>query len=185
MATSSVASLVLGTPELAAAIDSCTQLMPGVPASKENVQPMWDYMCKQQEDGGVWMMTGEHTEVMFSCSQWGKKIGRRLSVRVEGPIEPISGASRDPFHRAWVDDKRFDWSIDGFVEALAWTRAVVDGVNRGDFCSRCRVDGVDIRPGGVARLNPCKKLRSHPLPYCVRCSMEVALGEPPQKKARQ
>ena len=183
------ASAVLGVPELAAAIDSCTELFPGVAASKANLQPMWEYLCSQREKQNCVLIKGEHTEVMFSSVNTGsgKKSVRKLFVRVEGPIEPVSGPRdsiyRHPF-RCWVDDKHFDWSIDGVAEALAWTKNVVDGVNREDFCSRCRVDGIDTTPEGDRQVMPCKKLRKHPLPYCVRCSLEIAVGEPNVKKAR-
>ena len=143
MATPSV-SAILGTPEFAASVDACTELFPGVPASKENLQPLWEYLCSQHEKNNCLMTQGDHTEVMLGSTLrgTGRKSVRKLFVRVEGPIEPARGPDsreyRNPV-RAWVDDKSFDWSIDGFVEAL----------------------------------------------YCARCSMEMALGGPPVKKARQ
>ena len=46
MATPSV-SAVLSTPEIAAAIDACTELWPGVSTSKENIAPLWAHMCQK------------------------------------------------------------------------------------------------------------------------------------------
>ena len=42
MATSSLEA-ALGTPEIVRGIDSCTQLFPGAPASKQNMQPLWEH----------------------------------------------------------------------------------------------------------------------------------------------
>lgn len=184
------ASAVLGTPELAAAIDACTELFPGVPASKENVQPMWDYMCKLSEQNEVLLIKDDSREVMLAglrCGH-GKKSTFKLRAKVEGPIEPVRGVDPNPHRmalRAWIDDKSFDWSIDGFIKALAWAKDVAGKVRRGDFCSRCRIDGYTTDENGRIAQHACKKLCRHPLPYCVRCSVEMALGEPPVKRARQ
>ena len=183
MATPSV-SAVLGMPEIAAAIDACTELYPGVAASKENVAPLWAHMCQK----AAWGMQLKGTVLMFARRMEGsrKNASSRLSVSVEGPREPVRGAPDPNFPnrpiRAHIDCKLFDWTVDGFIEALIWAKDVVDRVEREDFCPRCRVDGYRALPRYEL---PVKRLRSRPLAYCVDCAMEVALGEPPVKRAHQ
>ena len=176
MATSSVQAAP-GTPEIARCIDSCTQLLPGVPASTQNMQPLWEHISETKpwsyEDSGV---------PIFMVHYRAKKLA--LHVSIEGPLEPIANGLPRLTSRAPIQfRKSFDWSIDGLVEALAYAKHIADRVRRKDFCSRCRIDGLK-KNASDELVKPVKELKAHPLPYCAECMLDLATGGPPQKRAR-
>ena len=177
MATSSVQA-ALGTPEIVRCIDSCTQLLPGVPASTQNIQPSWEHISETKS----WSTYDD--DVLIAMVNYRRKKGA-LHVNIEGPVEPIANDLPGAWHthRALVNRKSFDWSIDGLVEALAYAKHIADRVRRKDFCSRCRIDGLK-KNASDELVKPVKELKAHPLPYCAECMLDLATGGPPQKKAR-
>ena len=180
MATSS-AEAVFCTPEIVRHIDTCTQLLPGVPASKRNLQPLWEHISDKKS----WIDSEDDVQVVLMLHSLTKNKSR-LEVHIEGPIEALADSRPQPFYgdvRTSIAAKSFEWSIDGLTEALAYARSVADRVRLKDFCPRCRVDGFKKTDQGAFE-NPHKKLKAHPLPYCADCTLGLAIGGPPQKKAR-
>ena len=170
MATPSV-DAVLCTPEIVQRINSCTELLPGVPASKENLQPLWQHISGMKH----WSSSEDDVQITLMHQSRGKK-NDRLEVHIDGPIEAN-------LRRTSIERTSFEWSIDGLTEALAYAKSTADRVRRKDFCSRCRVDGftnTDQEP-----VHPQKRLKARPLPYCAECTLDLATGGPAQKKARR
>ena len=183
MATSSVA-LALALPEVVAAVDSFNELLPGVPSTPENLQPLLDLLIQKGERGEVWALEEPacHVSLYVAIQTLRSKKTSSLRVAVKGPIEPTTDTGfviRDDF-RTWITSRSFPVTIDGLVDALAWAKDVATRVRSGDFCPRCRRDGYALR-GAV----PCKKLRARPLPLCEDCALEMALGAPAEKRARR
>ena len=176
MATSSLAA-ALETPEIVRRIDSCTGLLPGVPASKENLQPLFDYICTKHS----WSSEQDDVKIIIYLQTRKKK---ELEVVIEGPVETV--ASDVPGfwgeHRARIEQKVFVSSVDKLAEALAYAKHTAERVRRKDFCSRCCRDGVNKVNDKI--VVPVKKLKAHPLPYCASCTLDLATGGPPQKKVR-
>ena len=170
MATSSLAA-ALETPEIVRHIDSCTGLLPGVPASTENMQPLWKYISEQKH----WSNSEDDVQITLMLQSRGKK-NHRLEVHIDGPLET-------EFRRTSVERTSFEWSIDGLTEALAYAKSTADRVRHKDFCSRCRVNGFTNTDQGV--VHPRKRLKARPLPYCAECTLDLATGGPVQKKARR
>ena len=178
MATSSLAA-ALETPEIVRCIDSCTQLLPGVPASTENLQQLWELISEKKS----W--SNDEDDVLISIMHQGNrgKKNARLEVQIGGPIETIANDLQGYWcvQRAVIDKKCFEWSVHGLAEALAYAKHTGDRVRRKEFCDRCRLDGLNKTEKLVC---PVKKLKAHGLPYCAACTLDLAVGGPPQKKAR-
>jgi hypothetical protein len=205
MATSSVAA-ALALPEIVAAVDSFNELLPGVPASKENLRPMWESLRKkafklEEPACRIWL----HIEDALLKPRSGTDRAARLRagidktarlqvlvVNVSGPVEateavtcPRLALSLENW-RVPLDAKGFDATIDGFADALAWGKDMAKRVRDEDFCERCRSDGFAADSAFEGRKGfPHKRMRARPLPICAECSMEVALGAPPAKRARR
>ena len=178
MATSSLAA-ALEKPEIVRRIDSCTELLPGVPASTENVQPLWKYMCTKQ----VWSSEQDDVKIIIYHIKV-RKEKARLDVVIEGPVETVASDVQGFWseHRAPIERKSFEGSVNGLVEALAYMKHTAERVRCKDFCSRCCRDGVNKVNEKI--VVPVKKLKAHPLPYCASCTLDLATGGPPQKKVR-
>ena len=173
MATSSLEA-ALATPEIVQPIDSCTELLPGVPASTENVQPLWKYISEKK----CWGIYDE--DVWIKVFLQGKKKSK-LEIEVEGPVESCAWICAP--QRAFLERKSFEGSVNGLVEALAYMKHTAERVRCKDFCSRCCRDGV--KKVNEKIVVPVKKLKADQLPYCASCTLDLATGGPPQKKVRQ
>ena len=181
MATSSLAA-ALETPEIVRHIDSCTELLPGVPSSTENVQPLWKYICTKQ----VWSSEQDDVKIIIYHIKV-RKQKARLDVVIEGPVETVASELQGfsgfwGENRAPIERKSFEGSVNGLTEALAYAKHTAERVRCKAFCSRCCRDGVKKVNGKI--VVPVKKLKAHPLSYCASCTLDLATGGPPQKKVR-
>ena len=179
MATSSLAA-ALEKPEIVRHIDSCTELLPGVPASKENLQPLFDYICTKHS----WSSEQDDVKIIIYLQTRKKK---ELEVVIEGPVETVASELQGfsgfwGENRAPIERKSFEGSVNGLVEALAYAKHTAERVRCKAFCSRCCRDGVNKVNEKI--VVPVKKLKAHPLPYCASCTLDLATGGPPQKKVR-
>jgi len=164
--TSSSIAAALALPEVLAAVDAFNELLPGVPNSKENLMPLWDYLIQLAANGDGYELRGSGWSIRVGIYDRTRKKPGILQVIIyfEGPIE--SGV---PF-RSVIDWRRVPAAIDNLAEVLAWGKQVAQRVREEDFCDRCEA--------------PAKKLRARPLPFCARCSMDVSLGAPAAKRRR-
>ena len=172
MATSSVAA-ALAVAEVVAAVDGFTELSPGVPASREALQPLWDMLLQKVEfESSFHAVTTPACSIRLMITGRTSKKAGDLRVFVCGPIEEPSALEE---RRAFVESKRFPATLGGLADGLAWAKHAAARVRQGEFCERCRVDG------GPA---PRKRLRAPPWPVCAGCAFEMSLGEPAEKRAR-
>ena len=180
MATSSVAA-ALALPELVAAVDSFNELLPGVPSTPENLQPLLNLLIQKGERGEYWALEEPacHVSLYVAIQTLRSKKTSNLRVVVRGPIEPGLTAPGLQDFRTWITSRSFPVTVDGLAETLAWAKDLANRLRSEDFCPRCR------RDGWVQQRSPCKKLRARPLPMCEECAFEVALGAPPEKRARR
>ena len=163
MATSSLAE-ALETPEIVRLIDSYTELLPGVPSSTENVQPLWKYISENKSWNDC------EDDVFIKIIAQGRK-RPRLEVEVQG-----GAPQRDFFER-----KSFEGSVNGLVEALAYAKYTANKVRAKEFCGRC----LTAKTFDGKRDFPVKRLKAEPLPYCAQCALQLAIGRAPQKKMRK
>ena len=184
MATSPVAA-ALALPHVVAAVDSFNELLPGVAASAENLQPMWEhlsallprekYICREEP---CEIRIVERNVSKGGCSR------QMLEVAVLGPAEasvPLRLVDcHDTVWRKKIAIAQFEWDLDGFAAALAWAKDLANRARQGEFCERCRTDFVPDTCD-----YPVRRLRARPLPMCAECALEMALGAPPEKRARR
>ena len=182
MATPAV-SAVLNAPELAAAIDGCTALAPGVPASPETMAALFAYVDKQLESPftlDVDHPDGYATNVVKFAK---RKIKRRqwLLVSVVGPLEwwrnRMQGRVIDQRTHSLRAVDKFEYSVAGLSAGLAWAKQLTGRVARGEYCPRCRVDGAPTSAlvTDAHTEPPRKKLRMSCSAYCEYCTLAKAL----------
>ena len=185
MATSSVAA-ALAIPHVVAVVDSFNELLPGVPASEENLQPLLEFLRKEQLklEEPAYRITIHLEKSRGACTC--------LVAHVWGPLES-SESVMNPVLKRSVGDYRvsvvaqgLEASTDGLAKALAWSKDMAKRVRDEDFCKHCRRDGFAADSAIEGRKGfPRKVLRARPLPMCAECALAEAVKAPPAKKPRR
>jgi len=154
---------------LAAAVDESNELLPGVQASKETLQPLWEYLIQMAAtEERIHDLSDAKCGILVGIHERTQEYPGIIHVRVLGPIEPAARL------RCVIGMKSWPACIDNLAEALAWGKHVAKRVRDKDFCELCCCDGEA----------PIKNLRARSLPFCARCSMDVSLGAPAVKRRR-
>ena len=193
MATPTMAT-ILHTPQIAAAIDSCTEIIPGMPATRANLKILLDRFSEgvegvggsdllvlSMDQGLEWLDGGKVVFSVFNSRQK-KSVNRLLKVTIRAPAEWVQYPGiRTPFHEnCIVDEKVFILSEDGLVTALAWAKERATRLKAENYCTPCRVDGARTKPtrplpDDVEQPLPRKKLKISGASLCVDCTFKCAV----------
>ena len=189
---SSLLSAVMETPEIAAAITSCNEILPGMPASRANLKALLDHFAEDERGGSLNMVLpcegpeflegGTVTFRTFTRREKKQK-NRFLNVFIVSAKEWTSqtqypGLSLQPPYRVScsIDVKVFDYTEDGLLAALVWVKDRTKYLKAEHYCPSCRVDGPRTRPApGVECVRPKKKLKITGAPFCVDCTFKRAV----------
>ena len=182
---------VLRTPELAAAIDECNELLPGVPANEGNLRSLLEAIekgggsCRPgcmivSHRGATWLHGGsvqftKTTKIGATRSSRSLVLHVSVKSRPEYSIHGDGSVLDFPPSVAW---RQFAWSTAGLADALAWAKGLATRLSPEHFCPRCRVDGG--RSEEIARDEersepPRKKLKLSGAPFCADCAMKAAI----------
>ena len=180
---------ILHTPQLAAAIDACTEIVPGMPAARANLKILLDRLSVGIEvsvlDGGPereWLDGGKVTFERLAYSR-GKKVPPYIKVRIcsTGEWFQIKGIPYPVHEPCMVDEKGFEFTEDGLVTAPAWTKERATRLKAENYCGPCRVDGARTKPTRMLPddaehpARPRKKLKISGGPLCVDCTFKCAV----------
>ena len=114
---------ILHTPQLAAAIDACTEIIPGLPATQANLKTLLDRLAGSEVtvsyEGPEWLDGGK---VMFERCMYkaGKKVPPYINVKIYSPDEweRIKGVRLFQCP-CWIAANGFDFTEVGLVACLA------------------------------------------------------------------
>ena len=185
-------SAVMEIPEIAAAITSCNEILPGMPATRANLKALLDHFAEDERGGSRDMvLTCEGPELLDGGTVTFRTFTRRekkqkkrfLHVFIDSAREWTSGTNirgfePPPSYRmaCSIDVKVFDFTEDGLVAALAWVKDRTKHLKAEHYCPSCRVDGPRTRPPpGVECARPTKKLKITGAPFCVDCTFKRAV----------
>ena len=164
MATPSLQDVLATEPGLTARIDAMTELIPGVPASKENLRTLLEQLIKDGrfESGG-----SDGTSIVFYVTKNRKK--KDLMVKLLGNLERIRTAEFEYNQRACVCLEVFKCNEDGLLEAFLYAKQSKKRYREEGTCPDCD------RPGGDEPLR--KKLKAMGMPKCETCMLKAIVGE--------
>ena len=185
-------SAVMEIPEIAAVITSCNEILPGMPASRANLQALLDHFAEDERGGSRDMvLTCEGPELLDGGTVTFRTFTRRekkqktrfLHVFIDSAKEwasvtNIPSLPPAPPYRTTcsIDVKVFDYTEDGLLAALAWVKDRTKHLKAEHYCPSCRVDGPRTRPPpGVECARPKKKLKIIGAPFCVDCTFKHAV----------
>ena len=164
MATPSLQDILAIEPGLADSIDAMTELIPGVPASKENLKTLLEQLIK---DGRFESKGSDGTSIVFYVIKNRKK--KDLMVKLLGNLERIRTAEFEYNQRACVCLEVFKCNEEGLLEAFLYAKQSKKRYREEGTCPDCD------RPGGDEPLR--KRLKAMGMPKCESCMLKAIVGE--------
>ena len=151
-------------PGLAAKIDAMTELIPGVPASKENLKTLLEQLVKD----GRFESGGSHDiSIVFYVIKNRKK--KELIVKLLGKGERIRTADLEYNQRPCVCHKVFKCTEEGLLEGLLYAKQSKKRYREEGPCPDCN------RTDETQPLS--KKLKAMGMPKCESCMLKAIVGE--------
>ena len=162
MAASSLQDILAKEPGLAAKIDAMTELLPGVPASKENLKTLLEHLMKEGSFASDTDETSK-TSILFLVQQYrGKK---EFEAQVLGKVEVVRSANGVYDRQPCVCSKVFKCTEEGFLDALLYAKQNRKRYREEGPCPDC-VRSHESHP-------PKKKLKAKGMPKCEECMFKA------------
>ena len=162
MATSALQDILAAEPGLANTIDAMTELIPGVPASKENLKTLLEHLMKE---GSFDLEGTDETRVLLLVAKCRKKT--RIEVQLLGKAEVIRWEHEVYNQRPCVCIQLFECTEDGLLEALLYAKQNRKRYREEGPCPDC-VRSHESHP-------PKKKLKAKGMPKCEECMLRAIL----------
>ena len=164
MAASSLQDILATEPGLAAKIDEMTELLPGVPASKQNLKTLLDHLMKR----GYFDLGGnDDTSIQFHVAKLKRK--KDFMVKVLGKAEVVRRADFEFNERPCVCGEVFPCTEEGFLEGLLYAKQNRKRYRDEGPCLDC-VRSHESHP-------PKKKLKAKGMPKCEECMIKAIVAE--------
>ena len=164
MAASCLQDILATEPGLAAKIDAMTELIPGVPASKENLKTLLEQLVKD----GRFESGGSHDiSIVFYVIKNRKK--KELIVKLLGKGERIRTADLEYNQRPCVCHKVFKCTEEGLLEGLLYAKQSKKRYREEGPCPDCN------RTDETQPLR--KRLKAMGMPKCETCMLKAIVGE--------
>ena len=164
MATPSLQDILATEPGLAARIDAMTELIPGVPASKDNLKTLLEQLIK---DGRFETGGSDDISIVFHVTKTRKK--KELMVKLLGKAERIRTADLEYNQKPSVCVGVFQCNEEGLLEGLLYAKQCKKRYREEGPCPDCH------RPGGDEPLR--KRLKALGMPKCENCMLKAIVGE--------
>ena len=173
MATPTLQDVLAAVPAVAELVDQMTELLPGCPASEQNLQTLWGHLQ------GVARKSLEHPDgflVVLQMISKRKGVYQTMHVQVLG--KPVECRRRDgnnfPF-RPLICKETHRNTGEGLLQCLIFARQVLQRYRAEGACPGCCT--------GFAGL-PVRKLKAVGMPRCAVCMLTAVISGVPCKRAR-
>ena len=174
MATPSLQDVLARVPAVVQIVDGFTELLPGCPASKQNLQTLWSHMQ------GVVSREYSFPDgclVVLELDSKKKKVYQDLRVKVLGTCV---AARRDGRLYTWlrptIGRETHKNTGAGLLQCLLFARQVLQRYRAEGACPGCC--SADLAP------NPVRRLKAAGMPRCAACMISGVISPPPPKRAR-
>ena len=163
MATSALQDILAREPGLATRIDEMTELIPGVPASKENLKTLLEHLMKQ---GSFDLGGTDDTCIEFHVAKLKKK--KDFMVKVLGKAEVVRRADFEFNERPCVCGEVFPCTEEGLLEGLLYAKQNRKRYREEGPCPDC-VRSHESHP-------PKKKLKAKGMSKCEDCIVKAIVA---------
>ena len=158
MAASSLQDILAKEPGLAAKIDAMTELLPGVPASKQNLKTLLEYVVKTDV---IAVKDIDNIMIDIVVNERRRKKELLVSVLQKGP--PTRGDQE--WSHVWCES--FECTEDGLLKALITAKQNRKRYREEGPCPDC-----DSPDGNEPQR---KKLRAKGMPKCEECMLRAVV----------
>ena len=173
MATPSLQDVLAAVPAVAELVDQMTELLPGCPASEQNLQTLWNHLQ------GVVTKELEHPDgflVVLQMDSKRKGVYQTMHVQVMG--KPVDCRRRDGSNfplRPFICKETHRNTGEGLLQCLIFARQSLYRYSIEGACPSCC--------SGFAGL-PVRKFKAAGMPRCADCMLKAVISGPPSKRAR-
>ena len=157
MAASSLHDIFATEPGLSAKIDAMTELIPGVPASKQNLKTLLKHLMKR---GHFDLGGNDDTSIEFHVANLKKK--KDFMVKVLGKAEVVRRRDFEFNERPCVCGEVFPCTEEGLLEGLLYAKQNRKRYREEGPCPDCDRRSHESHP-------PKKKLKAKGMPKCEDC----------------
>ena len=171
MATPSLQDVLAAVPAVAELVDQMTELLPGCPASEQNLQTLWAYLQ------GVVYREYASGELLVVLQLASKRKGVYQDCHVQVLGKPVDCRRGDQtFHlRLHICKETHRNTSEGLLQCLLFARHSLHRYSAEGACPGCCT--------GFAEL-PVRKLKAVGMPRCADCMLTAVISGPPSKRAR-
>ena len=173
MATPSLQDVLAAVPAVAELVDQMTELLPGCPASEQNLQTLWGHLQ------GVTQKSLEHPDGHLVVLQlFSKKKGVYQTMHVQVMGKPVDCRRRDGSNfplRPRISEETHRNTSEGLLQCLLFARHSLHRYSAEGACPGCCT--------GFAGL-PVRQLKAVGMPRCADCMLTALISGPPSKRAR-
>ena len=175
MATPTLQDVLAAVPAVAQLVDQMTELLPGCPASEQNLQTLWKHMqnvvCREYPfpDGCLVTLELDHMKKKVYQDLHVKVLGTCVAARRDGQIYT--------FLRPCISSETHKNTGAGLLQGLLFARQVLQRYRAEGACPGCC--SADLAPV------PVRKLKAVGMPRCAPCMLTAVISSgPPCKRAR-
>ena len=169
MAAPSLQDVLAAVPAVAEQVDGMTELLPGVPSSKENLNTRWQYI--NRADGMPFALLDDADGMCVFMEGFSTRKGKyqNLRVIVQGKPENCRRDNRTYLLRPQIcshTDKNTD---EGFFECLLFAKRSLKRYREEGPCPACMSSSDEA-------VQPVKKLKAMRMPQCEKCMLKAIVG---------
>ena len=171
MAAPSLQEVLAAVPAVAELVNEMTELLPGCPASAQNLQTLWGHLQ------GLTQTNVNHSAGHLAVFKMlDKKKGKYQTIRVEVLGKPVDFRRHDGNFRLrpFICEETHPNTPEGLLACLIFARQSLYRYELEGACPSCS-----------SAIGPVRKLKAVGMPRCAPCMLRgVISSEPPCKRAR-
>ena len=175
MAAPSLQDVLAAVPAVAELVNQMTELLPGVPASEQNLQTLWSYL-QDAECTEIPHPDGYLIVLLLDSKR--KGVYQTMHVQVRGNFVDCC---RRPgsvifFDRPLICQETHKNTGEGLLQCLLFARQSIHRYNAEGACPGCC--------SAALATPPVRMLKAVGMPRCAGCMLTAVISAPPSKRAR-
>ena len=175
MATPSLQEVLAAVPAVAELVNQMTELLPGVPASEQNLQTLWSHLQ------GVVSKDLHHPDgflVVLKLDSKRKGVYQTMHVQVRGKFVDCRRhrSSVIFIDRPLICKETHKNTGEGLLQCLLFARQSIHRYITEGACPGCC--------SAALAATPVRMLKAAGMPRCADCMLTAVISGPPSKRAR-
>ena len=172
MAAPLLQDVLAAVPAVAALVDEMTELLPGCPASAQNLETLWTYM----QSVVYREFANDEMLVVLQLASKRKGVHQDLHVQVLGKPVDCRRCDRTLHLRPHICKETHKNTGEGLLQCLLFARQSIHRYNAEGACPGCC--------SAALATPPVRMLKAVGMPRCAGCMLTAVISAPPSKRAR-